>query len=608
MEPSTVDVVPADAPPVDDDAAHSRTAGSDAGPGAAGDRNPGGPPRIEQLSQLPQWLQRLVVAGGVLAVGLGVVLRFVVHSPLWLDEALTVDIAKLPLKDLHAALKRDGAPPLFYVLEHFWIRLFGSSDFAVRSISGVISVATLPVAWVAARRYGPTAAWVTVLLLASAPFAIFYATESRMYALVMLLTACGYVALDRALRQPRAANLIGLAVVTAALLYTQYWAIYLTAVVGAWLVWQSVRGRDRERSNARWALLATAVGALLFVPWVPTFLYQSAHTGTPWAKPPNFAAIINAVTGFTDNQATNTVAGSNQGRLLALCYFALGALGLFGLARDRWHVDLDLRTRRIARPTALMVVGTLVLAIVGAIVTDSAYSNRYAAVVFVPLLVLVALGSLTLLDIRVRTVVVAVAVVAGLASGVENIWTQRSEAQDVATALMRHAPAGSIVAFCPDQLGPSVYRLVPPGRFTMITYPRGTGPAFVDWVNYQQAIDHAPVQAFVDRLESEARSTGRQVWLVYFTGYQEFGSRCQQIASALAEAPNGARTWVEPNQNEFYEPMQLNQYTVAPAASASSASSASTTPAAVSSGASAPDSSGASPPPASGTPVASGAH
>ena len=228
---------------------------------------------------------------------------------------------------------------------------------------------------------------------------------------------------------------------------------------------------------------------------MPTFVYQARYTGTPWAKPPNFAAIINAVTGFTDNQATLTTAGSNQGRLLALGYFALVALALFGVARDHWHVDLDLRGRRRTRGLTFVVVCTLAAAITGGIVTGSAFSPRYAAVVFVPLLVLVAYGAFSLAHAGVRSVVVAVLVVAGLAGSVQNVYTQRTQAPQVASVLAAQAKPGDIVAFCPDQLGPAVYRLAESGQSRphrvaraatrMLTFPRGTGPAFVDWVDYK---------------------------------------------------------------------------------------------------------------------------
>ena len=39
-------------------------------------------------------------------------------------------------------------------------------------------------------------AWTTLVLLASAPFAVYYSTEARMYGLVILLTGCGFLALS----------------------------------------------------------------------------------------------------------------------------------------------------------------------------------------------------------------------------------------------------------------------------------------------------------------------------------------------------------------------------------------------------------------------------
>ena len=80
----------------------------------------------------------LLIGAVVVVVGLGVVLRFAAGSDLWLDEALTVNIAKLPLDRLRPALLHDGAPPLYYVVLHFWIRVFGSSTAAVRALSGTL--------------------------------------------------------------------------------------------------------------------------------------------------------------------------------------------------------------------------------------------------------------------------------------------------------------------------------------------------------------------------------------------------------------------------------------------------------------------------------------
>lgn len=529
------------------------------------DPSPDGP-----LSLQGPWRQG-AFAIGALVVAAGVVLRFWTHSQLWLDEALTVDIARRPLGQLHHLLRQDGAPPLYYLLLHFWMKVFGTSNEGVRSLSGVLSVLTLPLAWLAGRRFGRASAWAVLVLAASAPFSIYYGTESRMYALVMLLTVLGFLALDRAIRRATPWNLLSVAVVAAALLYSQYWSLYLLTAVGLWLLWQGRKGQPdaARRTNARWSFGALIVAGFAFVPWLPTFFFQSRHTGTPWAAPGNFGAIVSALTGFTDNQATLSTAGSNQGRLLAIIYLILAFLAVFGAARDRWRIELDLHTRPRSRALAFVVFATLVLAVGGGLLTKSGYSNRYASVVFLPFLVLVALGLMTMREPRLRAVIVLVAAVAGLAVGAENVNTQRTQAGPVAAVLAAQARPGDIVAYCPDQLGPALYRLTSTRGYDQVTYPRRQSPAIIDWIDYKKAIDTASPSAFVHEVQSLAGAS-HLIWLVWAPGYQGYGTRCETIASDLLQSPGyGGHNWVTQRPSKYYEPMDLTEYKKLPSTAGS---------------------------------------
>jgi mannosyltransferase len=496
----------------------------------------------------------LAVATVVVLVG-SLVLRFWTRSDLWLDEALTVNIARQPLHQIPSFLKRDGAPPLFYVLLHVWMGWFGTSDVAVRSLSGVIGVITLPLTWLAGKRLGgKTVAWAALLLVASSPFAVYYDTETRMYALVALLTVLGFLALDRSLIRPRAGNLIAVAVVVGLLLYTQYWALYLIGTLLLWLAWESWRGRSEWVAGARASLVAVVVGCLTFVPWLPIFLYQSKHTGTPWATPANFAAMVNAVSTFAGG-------ATDQGRALGLIFFALAGLGLFGVATSRHHIDLDIRTRPRGRPVAIIVTGTLAAAIAGGFITNSAFDARYASVVFIPLILLVSIGLVTFLDRRIRVIVLAIAVVAGLAGAIPNIATNRTQAGQVARAIAQHGRAGDVVAYCPDQLGPAVDRLLPSERYEQITFPRATGPEFVNWVDYAQASHAGSALGFAQRLESMA-TAGRQIFVVWASGYQTFGLKCEGIIQTLQADPNyQLHSLVSLNSTRYYQPMDLYQFT-----------------------------------------------
>jgi mannosyltransferase len=498
----------------------------------------------------PEWA--LVATAALVSVG--VVLRFWNHSDMWLDEALTVNISRLPLSQLHAALMKDGAPPLYYFLLHFWMKVFGSSNLGARSLSGVISVATIPCVWLAGKRMGGRMMALTVTVLVStSPFAIYYGTEARMYSLVAFLTAAGFLAIDGALRRPTAWNLIGTGACTALLLYTHYWALYLVAVTGAWLVFQAWRAKARRRRGARAALIAVIVGCLCFIPWVPTFLYQSAHTGTPWAVPANFAAAVDAISSFAGGP-------TNSGRALALLYFALAGLGLFGIARDRVHIMLDLRTRPAARGLGIIVFGTLILAIAAGYLQGSAFSARYASVVFVPLMLLVAMGLRTFLDWRIASALLVAASIFGLATSVTNIWTQRSQAVQVAATLTVAGKQGDVVAYCPDQLGPDASRLLPSGKYQQITFPRGTSPEFVDWVDYAKATAAASPKAFAQRLE-QMSEPNHVIWYVWAPGYQTYGTKCEAIESyLLADKGLGANEIFTYNSTKYYEPMELVEF------------------------------------------------
>jgi hypothetical protein len=281
---------------------------------------------------LPGGVSLPVAAVGAVTIVLGVMLRFYAPTALWLDETISVNISRLPISQIPTALSHDGAPPLYYVMLHYWMLAFGQGDVSVRALSGVTSVAALPLFWYAGRRVGGrTVAWVTFFLGLTSPFAIYYATSTRMYSLMILWCLLGFLALVRALEAPTRARLVAFAVTVAGTLYTHYWGLYLVAVTGAWLlyqIWRHRRGLPQrvDPVAVRRCVVAMVAGGLLFVPWVPIFVFQTLHTGTPWttaAGPADMLAV------FGDFSGTGPWAV-----LLAFLYFGLMVLGVFGRRSD----------------------------------------------------------------------------------------------------------------------------------------------------------------------------------------------------------------------------------------------------------------------------------
>jgi 4-amino-4-deoxy-L-arabinose transferase-like glycosyltransferase len=500
----------------------------------------------------PRILEIVAVAGAVVA---GVFLRFWTRSHLWLDEALSVDIARLPIGDIPGALRRDGHPPLYYFLLHEWMALFGDGDTAVRSLSGVFALLALPLAWFAGKRAGGRITGLAFVALVSlSPFALRYATETRMYSLVMLLVLAGYLLVANALERTSWLTLAGVVVVTGLLVLSHYWALWLlgaTMLVLGWHAWRT-RGDDRRRTVT--VMIAISVGGLFLVPWLGVMLYQSAHTGTPWAAPVRPTTLV--------TQTLQDFGGGDfaEGLVLGWGLLMLFLLGLFGRAVDRRRIEIDVRTQPQVRHEAAVIALTIAIATAVGYLSSTTFATRYAAA-FYPLFMLIAAVGLCRFSGRVaRDLVAAGFLVLGLIGGVNNAITDRTQAGDVAAAIRAGAQPGDVVVMCPDQLGPAMHRLLPDSLgLTQLAYPTLGDPSFVDWREYAKRNAAADPAAIADEIVARA-GKAHSVWLVVSGTYKTLEGQCEALDNVLGSALPGRDTVVIENGNKFFEHESLVRY------------------------------------------------
>jgi hypothetical protein len=350
-----------------------------------------------------------------------------------------------------------------------------------------------------------------------------------MYSLLALETALGLLAVIAIVREPdRRRYVVTLALIVAALLYTQYWSLYLLAAsfiaLACWYFWPP----RVPRRAARMIALGLAAGGVLWLPWVPTFLYQTRHTGTPWASPAPLAVVVTAL--FDLN-------GGFSGASITLTLVVLCGVALALVARRTASGRVVLEPPKPGVPLALaaVVVGTLVIAIGLGLAGGVAYATRYLSVVLIPFIVVVTLG-FARLGRSAQRAMVGVAVAFGLIAAFSTITAQRTQAPRFATVLQRAQP-GDVIVYCPDQLGPATHRLIG-DRITEIGYPRGGTPAMVNWIDYASA--WASVNPVVFASEVNALAGSHDVWLVVSTNYHGTEAGCRSLQGALsAERPYG---------------------------------------------------------------------
>jgi uncharacterized membrane protein len=439
------------------------------------------------------------------------------------------------------------------VLLHLWMSVFGHGDGAVRALSGVIALLTLPLAWVVGRRRGGRLlAWLFTAVMAMSPFALRYATETRMYSLLMAGTLALYLLVDDVAREGRTGwpRLVALAVLSGLLLLTHYWAIWLLGAVELLLIWHWYRRPDRRRAVG-FAFVAIALGGILFLPWLPSFLYQAAHTGTPWAGRVRPSALVGSTVqdfgggGFPDAVFVGTV------------MVALALLGLFGRGTEDLRIDLDLRTRPLLRPEASVLALTLALGGLVALVTASTYQTRYAAVVYPLFGLLVAAGLACFVSPRLLTGALAVLLALCLFGAYWNVTYPRSQARVDDRAINAIARPGDVVIYCPDQLGPAFSRQLRPG-LDQAAYPTLGSPLRVNWVDYAKRNAAADPTKIAGQILD--RAEGKPIFLVWQGSYRTFGMQCETLFDTLAAARPGGRTLVASGGSKYYEPAGVTYF------------------------------------------------
>lgn len=470
-------------------------------------------------------------------------LRVTAPSPLWLDEALSVHIAGLGFGDMVEALRHDGHPSLYYLLLGWWMDLFGDSNGAARALSGVVSLATVPVLWAIGRRRSPQLGAVAALVGLTSPFLLRYGTEVRMYALLTFLSACAWLALERAAEQPTLRRLSLLAFFTAALIHTHYWTFWLIGAALALIATVALMDRDQRPLMVKLGG-AVVAGSATFVVWLSVFFEQLGSTGTPWADRARPAEIV--------VESMQAVGGNNrfEGELFGAIILVFVLLGAIGIRRGD---AIELRFSRGPLFVALVAVAAT-LAIGGgiALVTAGAFEGRYTAVV-VPFILLLAARGLSLLPGWIGTAALAVFVLFGLAIGVDEARRDRSQAGEVAAAIDSQHQPGDIVAFCPDQVGPATHRALQ-AELAAVAYPRGDGN-LIDWQDYADVIADTPPEDFLARVDQVA--AGRDIWLVTGLGYKSLGNRCEAIIESLNRTHRPHQV-ISPS--EVFEPMLLTRY------------------------------------------------
>ena len=263
-------------------------------------------------------------------------------TALWSDELYSVGKSfQASPAALLSMLRHDTHPPLYYGLLWGWGQLVGQSPITLRLLSwlaygagGIVMVAQAR-ALAVDQRLGWTVSLAALMAFCS-PYPIRFSIEGKSYALLVLVVALAWWWRNQGRLVPYAT-----AVALASL--THFYGLFLMLAAAAWDGWRR-----------RWGLsLAAGLGAIPALAWmVYAAEYLFSSKAGSWIGGPSFALLEDTLARGLGVWPLPKLA------LLLLTFVTLRRWG--GLKPVRW-VDVDLLDRSGVIPSALMVVGVVLI-------------------------------------------------------------------------------------------------------------------------------------------------------------------------------------------------------------------------------------------------------
>lgn len=227
--------------------------------------------------------EKLITSIFLFLTAYGFYLRFygLADQSLWFDELFsTIHSSNASsLSELVNGIKGDVHPPGYQVLLYYWIRIFGDSDFAVRSLSAIFNI--LSISAVSALYYYKIKKDKLISLslaagLAACSILLWYSQETRSYCIMASLGALG-ILLTIIYDKEEKKNLSPIAISLFLILLLGAWTHYLGLLWSGSIIITSLVYNvfQKDRRKIIFWLLA---GSFILISYIPWILYSIAES------------------------------------------------------------------------------------------------------------------------------------------------------------------------------------------------------------------------------------------------------------------------------------------------------------------------------------------
>lgn len=206
---------------------------------------------------------------------------FITSQDICIDEPYSIFHAQFGIGDIIRFLKPTNNPPLFEIILHFWIKIFGIEPVSVRFLPVLFgSLTVIFIYRIAERLFEFEVALTASLLYTFSTISIFYSHDCRVYTLFLLLTTMSVYLFILLLEEESGyRNKFLFCLVNILIIYSHYFGFIVWCIEGVYIL-------IYKRKNIKRLAMLFGLSLVFYLPQILIFLErfrESSARGT-WIK------------------------------------------------------------------------------------------------------------------------------------------------------------------------------------------------------------------------------------------------------------------------------------------------------------------------------------
>ncbi len=295
-------------------------------------------------------------------------------NSIWLDEGGSIWIASQNnISEFFLGLIHNWQQPLYHIILHFWICIFGKSEYSVRFPSVIFDLLTILMTYkIGKLLFDKNLGILCSLLMGISTFHLGYSQQARPYTLLTFLASLSIYFFIALLKKVDFKNLIIYAISSTLLIYCHTFGLFIILAQNIYIFTKIIFRKNNQIPTLKSWISSQLTILVLFLPWLTTVINQLHNrSALALSEKISFSTLIHTFTVYYCSSKflliifilliiTNMIFSKDKDKLyLLFLLFLFPIIVLYTIAKMKLQIYMHAYTLTCTVPFYLLVAGGL---------------------------------------------------------------------------------------------------------------------------------------------------------------------------------------------------------------------------------------------------------